>query len=213
MAEVDGNLYWDGNYIDDVIEVSSENCILIQPKISANPPEGMTNFFYEKQLLYDIGVQIDKSSMPQEPSSVPSSSGVQKHKCSICNKSISADRMRGHIAYHIISDHVSSDICGFCGRNSCLNKLVKTSSHHGKNYYRIDSNCHIFFNYKRKPVYSKREKCSNYLAKCDATNCNADIWKYDMVKHYNEKHSHLNVPDEFIIVEQEKSTINTSKNS
>ena len=156
---------------------------LDKPKVSANPPDGMTNFYYDEELLHDIGVQL---IMSQESSSASStaSCGIKAHKCNICNTPIAVDRMRGHIGYHILRDHVSCDVCGFCGLNSCMNRLFRTSKQFGKVYYGIDSNCQLFFRSKRKPVYSKREKCSNYLTKCYVLNCNADIWRYNMVKHY-----------------------------
>ena len=105
--------------------------------MSAYPSDGMTNLYYDEQLLHDIGVQL---VMSQGYSYATSYSGIKTHNCSICNKPISADSMRGHIAYHILSDHVSSDVCSFCGLTSCINKLIRTSKHNDKIYYWIDLN-------------------------------------------------------------------------
>ena len=37
-------------------KVISENCDIIKPSVSANPPENVSSFFYDKQFLLDIGV-------------------------------------------------------------------------------------------------------------------------------------------------------------
>ena len=62
----------------------------------------------------------------------------------------------------------------------------------------------IIFSYGRKPVYSKRKKCSNQLARCEVTKCSADVWKYHMSQHYKECHNHMAFPEELKISEQEK---------
>ena len=40
-----------------------------------------------------------------------------KLKCKICNKIVERERMRLHIGFHILSNHIaqSQDTCGYCG--------------------------------------------------------------------------------------------------
>ena len=207
LTEHEGNYYWNGSFTGDIKIISADKCVVIKPTISANPPEGMTNFCYDKQLLLDIGVQLTLSTA-SSTSAVPSTSKSKSnaevfklHKCHMCHKNIRNDKMRGHIGFHILSGTVESDACGFCGLPSCLNKFLNKSK------VQIDSHCDYFYPYKKRPTYSKREKCTNYLAKCEAKNCGAAIWKYNMEKHYQIKHELLNVPEEFLVTENEKHTI------
>ena len=67
---------------------------MIKPRVNPHPPEGMTNFSYDKQLLFDIGVQLAMST-----SSTSNSVKEAKNKCKICNKAISSVQMRGHVGY------------------------------------------------------------------------------------------------------------------
>ena len=144
-------------------KVNAENCIVIKPSISTNPPEGMTNFYYEKQLLLDIGVQLKLSASASDSSGSMSgrkTKTVQKLKCKLCNKLIAADKLIGHVGFHILSKHVEGEVCGFCGFITCSNKLKQTSKNKDKTYYKIDSKCNYVFPYKRQPTYSRRERCT-----------------------------------------------------
>ena len=54
----DGRLFWNGLYDSSQVKVSGRNCSLIKPAISVQPPDGMTNFYYDKQFILDWGVGI-----------------------------------------------------------------------------------------------------------------------------------------------------------
>ena len=136
-----------------------------------------------------------------------SCSSVKKNKCKVCSKMITCDKMRGHVGYHILNGEINSNVCGFCSRQTCSNKLKQSSKTKSAKYYQIESSCPYFYSYGRKPKYSNRQKCSNYLARCEVTNCNADIWKYAMANHYHECHRELVVPESFLVSSKEKATI------
>ena len=54
LVEKDNCLYWDGTFTGTLQKVISENCVIIKPSVSANPPENLSSFFYDKQFLLDI---------------------------------------------------------------------------------------------------------------------------------------------------------------
>ena len=95
-------------------------------------------------------------------------------------------------------------VCGFCGMQSCSNKLKQRSKTNVTKYFKVDSSCPYFYAYG--------EKCSNYLVRCEASKCDADIWKYNMLNDYQECHSSPNIPDDFIISVEEKKSISVFKN-
>ena len=120
--------------------------------------------------------------------------------------------MRGHIGYHIIKKkNVVGEVCGFCGLSSCAPKSVLKVSSRSKEeqFYKLASTCPYFYSYGRKPVYSKRNKCSNHLARCQALNCSADVWKYHMAEHYKQCHPLLAVPAVFQVSDEEKNSISS----
>ena len=88
------------------------------------------------------------------------------------------------LTFHILKDNVVGEVCGFCGLSSCVgkSKLIRSNKNKGQQYIELDSSCPYFFSYSRRPQLSKRNKCSNYLSRCDAANCEADVWKYHMAE-------------------------------
>ena len=110
---------------------------------------------------------------------------AQYHPCKVCSKPISCEKMRGHLAYHIIKLEIESSECGFCGLPSCTNKLVQSSKTNKNKFFKIESNCDYFFSYGRKPVYSKREKCCNHLARCEVTKCSNHLAQCEVTKCCN----------------------------
>ena len=189
------------------------------------PPEGLSNYYYEKQFILDWGVQNTLNNQQQSSSSRSSSSSTTKtnnkdatkvkNKCKLCQKSIAQDNMRGHIGFHILrKKNVIGEVCGFCGLPSCIakSKLTDTNKSKGEQYYKLDSSCVYFYSYGRRPVYSKRVKCTNYLARCKAVGCKADIWKYHMEEHYRQCHPLLKLPELFLVSDDERKTIDKFQN-
>lgn len=84
------------------------------------------------------------------------------------------------------------NVCGFCGLNSCHNILIQTSKESQAKHHKIQSNCSYAEVLKRVPVFSIRNKCTNYMMKCSI--CKADIWTYNGEKHYQQIHSEVECP-------------------
>ena len=96
----DDCLFWDGSFVGEFQKVAGEKRVLIKPLVSANPPVGMSNFYYDKQFLLGIGVQFTLAGNQSGcSSSKQKSSEVQKNKCKVCNKYIACDKMRGHVDF------------------------------------------------------------------------------------------------------------------
>ena len=222
----EGRMFWSGSYEGSQIKVSGRNCSLIKPAVSVRPPDGMTNFYYDKQFLLDWGVQntLQQQQQQQQQSSSRASTSrataktaqkdahKEKNKCKLCSKLITEDRMRGHIGYHILmKKNVVGEVCGFCGLSSCASKseLKKSSRSKDEQFYTLHSTCPYFYSYGRRPVYSKRSKCSNHLARCQAVDCSADVWKYHMAEHYKQCHPLLSVPESFTVSDEERKSISS----
>ena len=195
-------MFWDGTFTStSSIKVMSNKCVLIKPAVCPNPPVGMSNYYFDKQCLLDIGVQFTLSSVANPPLKEKK----QRNACKICNVKILCDRMRGHIGYHILSKKdLDSHVCGFCGLQSCSNKFKQSSAV-------VQSTCSYFYSYGRKPQYSRRERCSNRLERCRASGCSAVLWSYHMSSHYEQCHSALEVPKDFIVCAEEVKTITSFK--
>ena len=172
----EGRMFWNGSYEGSQVKVAGRNCSLIKPAISIQPPAGMTNYFYERQFILDWGVQNTLSDQQQPSSSArksasstsaPTKKMNEMNKCKLCPRSIAQDRMRGHVAFHILKDkNVVGEVCGFCGLSSCVgkSKLIRSNKNKGQQYFKLDSSCPYFFSYGRRPEYSKRNKCSLKLS-------------------------------------------------
>ena len=99
--------------------------------------------------------------------------------------------MRAHIAIHILhKDLVGSDICGFCGRDTCTNKCKTKSKKGGIPIFTFDqTDCIYFFDYGRSKVFNKRSNiCTNRFDQCPVDGCITEIWKYNFSEHLIEKH-------------------------
>ena len=98
-----------------------------------------TPYAFDKQLVLDIGVHLQ-----QQPSDIMVNNSSSSNRnidisalrpCFLCNKKTTLDRMRGHIALHIILGEVK-DVCGFCGcEGSSCNTTLKKSSHRADNFF------------------------------------------------------------------------------
>ena len=129
LVEKENCLFWDGTFTGTSQKVISENRVIIKPSVSANPPENLSNFFYDKQFLLDIGVELSlannlSTSSSRSSNTKQQATTIKKNQCKVCSKPISCEKMRGHIAYHIIKLEIESSVCDFSGLPSCTNKLV-----------------------------------------------------------------------------------------
>ena len=62
---------------------------------------------------------------------------------------------------------------------------MQSSKTNKNKFFKIESNCDYFFSYGCKPVYSKREKCSNHLARCEVTKCSNHLARCEVTKCSN----------------------------
>ena len=81
----DGSLFWDGLLTSIVQKVMGKKCVIIKPYIVENAPNGMSHFKFDKQLLFDIGVQLQLS----ESTNGTHNQLVNKVKCLFCGKEVS----------------------------------------------------------------------------------------------------------------------------
>ena len=153
----------------------------MQPTISVI--DGKSFFTFDRQLILDLGVGMKLQTNKDESTvSLNNRKKTVVRNCKICSKK-SLTAMRMHVGCHILKGEGNdSNTCGFCGLNSCSNVLIQTSKKGADKHYRIQSQCSYAETLKRAPVFSARNKCTNYLIKCVI--CGIDMWTYNANKHY-----------------------------
>ena len=96
--------------------------------IDLNSPVGMTTFYFDKNMINDMGIKIQASG---ETLNLETELGINtkiKMQCFTCNELVTWSDMRCHVGTHIVKEELSEiNICGFCGRNVCNITLKKTS--------------------------------------------------------------------------------------
>ena len=68
---VDGKLYWKGSTSGELFKCVGENCLPIKPSINLNPTEGLTKYYFDINLIRDMGVhlQLSNTETNQQPKS------------------------------------------------------------------------------------------------------------------------------------------------
>ena len=114
-------------------------------------------------------------------------------RCKTCNKTCTQTDMRAHVGQHILNNHITSDSCGWCGLK-CYSFLEETGQKkRGMKYYKPKSKCPYFWPLGRKPLESTTQRpCTNYVEHC--TVCGECVWKYAMIKHFEERHENHEAP-------------------
>ena len=198
------DLYWDGNVSGSPESVNGKNVLALKPQIDLTPPNGLTKYYFDRQFILDVGVQ-----MPNDPDDEDVT--LLLRDCFHCSKRIPLEDMREHVAYHILSYHLQGpNICGYCGKASCCTTLRKTRyvKRTNKTFYKPQSNCQYFFFKANTPKdLTKRNRCTNHVLMCPVDNCKLGVWKYNLETHYREVHPGIEVPADFQTTENEKNKI------
>ena len=119
-----------------------------------------------------------------------------------CNKSIPWSNLRAHVGAHILTlDLSGSNVCGFCGLDTCASKCKSNSKKGGVPVYTFDkTDCRSFFAYGRSKVFNRRSNtCTNRFDKCPVDGCITEIWKYNFKDHCLEKHPDVD-PDSYAVM-------------
>jgi len=203
---INGKLFWKGTASGEDLKCVGEACLPIKPSIEADPPEGLTRFFFDFNLMNDLGVHLRLLS--ENTGIALNQDGVVKKKCFKCQKLIDLSDMRLHIGIHILKrDLTGASVCGFCGRNGCLTTMHRTSKKGPNEVYTLDkSDCASFYRYNRsKKFNSKTNPCTNRMERCPVNGCLADVWKYNFSIHFYEKHQGKEFPSKMVISDEEKA--------
>ena len=177
--------FWNEELIGEEFTVVGPNCYAVQPKLKEH--DGSYRYSFEKQILSELSVSIETASTSDSNSNAAVLSSSHKVSCRVCGLMIPLNKMRQHIGCHLVRNTISGiNICGFCGGNSCENILTQTSRKKTTAFFKIQSNCQYFVQLKRKPQFSVRNPCSNYVTLCQI--CSASVWTYNMKCHYTEHH-------------------------
>lgn len=127
-------------------------------------------------------------------------------QCHICTGEVQLPRMRLHIAYHKLSDHCSSQPCGFCGRSgTCSSSITKTS----KRVQGPTSTCPYFYKFSLKSAHkgSSTYPSTNVPLECPQCVAGTFVWKYNMKEHWTQAHPSENMPQEFVIADTERNAV------
>ena len=101
MIENQDNLFWTGRYSSSSFRVSGGDCLSIEPQISLQPPEGCSSYYFNKQLIQDIGVHIVLSGQNNDTD--------EGTKCKICKRRVRLKDMRVHVGKHAIKNDITGE--------------------------------------------------------------------------------------------------------
>ena len=176
---------WSGKPSDfNEVKVSGKQCHSIQPEVRISG-ENVT-YIFDKGLVVDIGISNTGSA-----SSTTLQQGLantNRKKCFLCDASFQFEEMKVHVGKYIIKGTAEGRYpCGYCGRESCQNKLSAPTKKGGKYFHnKVESNCPYYIHHSRRvKKASNRYPCTNYLNKCIM--CKADIWLYNVEHHYENR--------------------------
>ena len=211
--EIEGRIYWNGQYKNAERSVDANLCLPIHPQIQLDPPPGMSKFFFDGQLIRDIGVDFtlthaaESTSRSNASSSSSSSTATAlNRKCFHCRLNIPLERMREHVAHHIVKGDLqkSHSLCGFCGRDGLCELQIKWTSRSGSsNYFNIqDCSCPYYYAYGKKKAFSKSNHTCNRLLACEVKDCKSVVWAYNTAQHYEAKHPNAEVPQTAISADE-----------
>lgn len=117
--------------------------------------------------------------------------------CKICYIDESLNKMRDHVAGHLIRNEIESNpnTCGYCGQSDC-EISIKITSGKGKNAtYGPASDCEYFrkFNLKSSIRPTKSSPSTNRPIECHL--CKKIFWSYNMKSHFSRDHSNEEAPE------------------
>ena len=81
-TEVTDRIYWNGLFDGPEVNVAGNKCLPIHPLIELNPPKGMSKYYFDAQLIRDIGVDLQLHSTATASSSSNMDTSL-KRKCLI----------------------------------------------------------------------------------------------------------------------------------
>ena len=195
LESIEDNFVWMEEKIEEPFNVLGIDCCAIQPQLKE--VNGKLCYTFRKDLITELAVSVHDTNAHSSSSSETSSvliSNVLKVSCITCKLMIPLNRMREHVGSHIVRKILSGpNVCGFCGDDSCVNTLTKTSSKGKQTFYKTSSNCRYFVNMKKTPKFSQRNPCSNHLILCNI--CNAAFWTYNLQYHYEQRHPNVTCPE------------------
>ena len=219
VHEVDDYFTWKGQLKDTEITVPGSGCYAVSPDLKEI--DGKMLFAFDKQLISDLGVKLDEQwsvhknnpEDTQEMSASSSSSSSVKPdnqaadklcKCKICTKNIKISKMREHVGQHIMQGKIKgAHLCGFCGLDTCIYGLEKTSKSNGVQHYKVTSTCTYFWAWGRAPSkVTCRNKCTNHVVHCKHCTARTAIWTYNAPHHYEAEHPDVDCP--YLQTEEEK---------
>ena len=152
--------------------------------------KGHLRFAFDKQSILDLNLKIpDRDDVAAQGTSnsseVLNKVNSKKHMvdCFVCKRKYEPINMRKHIGHHIINEIVFGiNICGFCKQDSCDNNIKTPSSKITKLFFKVESNCPYYVEWRKTPTFSTHNPCSNHLILCSI--CKAHIWTYNAKHHY-----------------------------
>ena len=126
---VDDKLFWKGTTSGESLKCAGESCLPIKPSVMLDPPDGLSKYYFNINLMRDMGVHLQLSlpeAYDRQPLTSSSNQSVVRKKCMKCRKIIPLSEMRLHVVTHILKKElVGSNICRFCGTDTCVITMKK----------------------------------------------------------------------------------------
>ena len=202
------SLFWSGDYLD-LINVHGELCLpFVVDEFNSDASQSFFSFETavinrHKEFLTTV-ILNTSNKIPVVPNpycqnvfqllkiDLPSNQLVSdndKIMCKFCEKYVLLQRLRCHIAKHIIKKEIKkhAHLCGFCGSIGCSLELIVTSGKGKQKNYGPKSDCKYFRSFSLKCAEKTSGSCTNRPIHCPI--CNNLYWSYNLESHYESCHS------------------------
>jgi hypothetical protein len=157
---------------------------------------------YNKKISDHCTIQFHESETQQDNTKIK----CKVHGCK-WKKKINLVKMRLHVGWHIMNDHLTKDIhrCGYCGLVGCTLSFKNRSGYGENKVIGAKSDCSYYYEFSMKSSEKVPNSypCSNRPVKCD--HCEEIYWTYNMETHHLAAHNEMNFNS--LITDNERALI------
>ena len=217
---------WKGEYSEKIKSIKGSLCCQIKIDIESSVHKSDLNFSckfplselniikdYLQCVLQNDDLSLQKVNVILNSSLLVIEENIKeshdKFKCKFCAKLVDQDKMRCHVAKHILNAQVpdNQNTCGYCGIIGCKIELVKTSGHGAYKTFGPKSNCKYYYSFSLKAAskITKRSPCTNRPIECHL--CSQVYWSYNFSFHFETMHSSAISSQKFEISEEERKLV------
>ena len=203
-TSIDGDkVIWTGNHIGGAFQIQGR----MVAQIKADYCDVEKRYWFDRSFLMDVAVQVSTGADPR------TGTDPNTFKCYLCSKLIRKEKMRHHVAWHILRQPPGSALglpCGFCGRKETCNSTLQASSRKSKvKHLQTLTNCPYFVKFNRPKKSTAYAPSTNCVMLCLV--CPQYHWKYNMAQHFSTNHGDHELPEDYALEKAEEERVKKLK--